>query len=327
MVFIPPKLLIEPPVDAIKDGLLPVPEGMMSWRNKNNRWVVLVCGYMSDPDARSEEWWIKATEGLRQDQIDREYRISFHSKAGQLVFPYLQNNPEKFVRPSSNYRDKGVWKIPNNWPIIAGMDYGSTNPTSINFYAIDDNNRWHSIWEFYKPAHYKEIAEVLLSHPLYSRLLKIVVDPSIFDRRQHDRDFEGVFTSVGDLLIDAGVHLLEPANRDRVAGLERVVSMFNQRPGEERETNIYFSSDCPEQIRELSRLIYKTETEKQLLTRNPSEDVEKKEDHSYDSLRYALMSWDFTGDILAKPNSEFSMAVIEDEIDRRYLSEINSLFN
>lgn len=322
----PPPLLIEKPKNAITDGLLPVPEGMMAWRNYKNRYVVLVCGYMADPEARTEEWWKKATEGLRKDQVDREYRISFNSKAGQVVFPFISEEPEKFIKPASNYRDGRKWKIPAHWPIIGGFDYGSTNPTSIHFYAIDDDLCFHSVWEFYKPAHYKEIADILLNHPLYDRVLKIAVDPSIFDKRQHDRDHEGVFTSVGDLIIDAGVYKLETANRDRLAGLARLMELFNQRGGESRPSKFVFSEDCPEQIKEFSRLIYKTESEKHLLVRNQSEDVEKREDHSYDDARYMAMSWDYAGDILDKPSHEFSLANIEKEIDARYLEEVHNLF-
>lgn len=280
-MWTPPKLMLKPPPDAIFGGLLSVPTGMASWRNRKNRYVVIACGYYSDEVARTEAWWKSATEGLRPDQVEREYLISFTSRGGQKVFPFLEHNPDKFVRPHTNYRDGFKWKIPRHWPIVGGLDYGATkNPTSINFYAIDDKNVWHSIWEFYKPAHYKEVAETLLKHPLYDRVIKIVADTSIYrDDQQVDT---GVFQSVGDLLEKEGIHKLEGANRDRIAGLARVIEQFNQRDNEpNRESLIVFSSDCPNQWNELCRLIYKEETELQLLSRNPSDDVAKKDDHCF----------------------------------------------
>lgn len=323
-----PKLLIDPPKDAIRDGLLPVIPGMLAWRNRRNRYVVVACGWSSDPEANNEKWWKAATEGLRQDQIEREYLISFNSRGGSKVFPFLEYAPEKYTRPATDYRKGREWIIPQHWPLLGGLDYGGTqNPTSINFYAIDDNKMWHSIWEFYKPAHYKEISEVLLAHPLYSRLLKIVVDPSIFKRDQQKTD--GEFTSVGDLLISVGIDNLEEANRERIAGLARVHEQFNQRSNtNERPTFIVFSTDCPEQWRELTKIIYKEESEIQLLNKNPADDVIKKDDHSYDNLRYTLMSWDSSGEAMPKKRPQFRLDVIEEEIEKSFDDEnFNDLFN
>jgi len=62
--------------------------------------------------------------------------------------------------------------------------------------------------------------------------------------------------------------------------------------------------------------------------KNPSEDVEKKDDHSYDSWRYAVMSWDAEAEVEPmKPDSEFALSVIEEEIDERYEEEMRGIFN
>lgn len=282
MTWVCPPLKIAAPKDALTHGLPPVPEGMMAWRNRKNKYVVLVCGYYADPHARTEAWWGSATEGLQQHEIDSEYLCSFASRGGMKVLPWLSDRADKFTRSSRNYRNGSTWLIPNNWHLIAGLDYGgSNNPTSFHIYAIDENKLWHSIWEYYKPSHYREISEAILSHPLYTRLIKIVVDPTVYKRDQHVEGRVGAFTSIGELLGDAGVHILENANHDRAPGLARVLDQFNQRPGEDRPTRIVFSDDCPEQFRELSTIIYKPESQIQLVNRNPSEDVAKKDDHCF----------------------------------------------
>lgn len=321
--FLSPKLKIKPPEGALTQGLPAVPEGMLAWRNRKNKYLVLVCGYYADPEARTKEWWEKATEGLRPHEIDAEYLCSFASRGGQKVLPWLEENPEKFTRPHTHYRSGNVWKIPNNWHLIAGFDYGGNrNPTAIYIYAIDEKKNWHAIWEYYKPSHYREISEALLSHPLYDKLTKIVVDPSIYKRDQHVESRVGAFTSVGELLEEAGVNLLERANNERVAGLARVLDQFNQRPGEDREPKIFVSDDCPELFRELSRLVYKQETELQLIHRNPSDDVEKKDDHGYDATRYALMSWDSEAEMNARVSDHpFALDAIEERIDARFEDE------
>lgn len=324
-----PPLKIKPPADAIRSGFPELPDGLMAWKNRKNGYTVLVCGYMSDPLARTKEWWEGATSGMLPHEIDSEYLCSFASRGGQKVFPWLFANPQKFTKSHQNYRRGGVWTIPNHWHLIGGMDYGGNlNPTSFHIYAIDEEKNWHSVYEYYKPSHFREIAEMIINHPLYPRLTKICLDRTAFKRDQHEQNKNGAFTSVAELVSDAGVNILEPANNDRLAGLARCLDLFNQRPGEERPTRFYISDDCPNQWRELSECIYKQESQLQLIHRNPSEDVEKKNDHAYDDWRYAVMGWDAEAELdPMRPSSPFSLQVIEEEIDEEYDKELNSLFN
>lgn len=329
MTFVPPKLKISAPKDAIIHGLPAVPDGMMIWRNRKNKYVVLVCGYHSDPAARTEEWWSKATEGMRPHEIDTEYLCSFASRGGMKVFPWIEEYPDRFTRSHRDYRSGDTWTVPMHWPLLAGIDYGGNrNPTSIHIYAIDEEKNWHSIWEYYKPSHYREIAEAVLNHPLYDRLIKIVIDPTVYKRDQHVEGREAAFTSVGELLESEGVNKLERANNDRAAGWARVLDQFNQRPGEDRPSKFYMSDDCPEQYREFSQAIYKQETAIQLANRNPSEDIEKKNDHSLDEMRYCVMSWDSEAE-WERPVSEhpFALDRIEQEIEDRYNTDSFDLFN
>lgn len=315
-----PEIKIKAPANAITEGLLPVPHGMKAWHNRKNDFVVLACGYYADQEKRSEEWWREATKNLRPDQVEREILINFDSRGGEKVFPYLEREPHKFVKPHTNYRDGDHWKIPKHWRIIAGLDYGGRNPTSIHFYAIDDSGDWHSIWEHYEPSHYINIAEVLKTHPLWPRVIKTVCDPSIFKKDQNKfKDHQEVIVSIGELLQEEGVYNLERANNDRIAGLERVKQMFNQLPGvDDCPTRLYISEDCPHQYTELSRLVYKEETTTQLLNNNPSEDVVKKNDHSYDDLRYSLMSWDIESkDEQPNLRNQFALSTVEHEMSMR----------
>lgn len=329
MIWQPPKLKIKPPEGALTQGFPKLPDGMMVWKNRKNKYTVLVVGYYSDPLACTKEWWDKATEGMRPHEIDSEYLCSFSSRGGMKVFPWIEENPGKFTRDARNYRRGNTWTIPNNWHLIGGLDYGGNrNPTSFHIYAIDEKKNWHSIWEYYRPSHYREIAEALLSHPLYNSLTKIVVDPTVYKRDQHVEGRVGAFTSVGELLEDAGVHILERANNDRASGLARMLDMFNQRPGEDRPSRFFISTDCPRQFEEFSNLVYKQETQLQLVHRNPSEDVEKKNDHAYDEARYALMSWDSEAEIQARVSDHpFALDRIEQEIEEAYEEDIDDLFN
>lgn len=318
--FAYPLVKFKPAENAIFDGLIPTPHGITIHKNRKNGFVVLACAYYADPEKRTEAWWKEATKNLRPDQVERELLINFDSRGGEKVFPFLEREPHKFVRPASDYRDGEHWRIPKHWRIIAGLDYGGRNPTSIHFYAIDDEGTWHSIWEHYEPSHYITIAETLKAHPLWPRVIKTVCDPSIFKKDQNKfKDHQEVIVSIGELLQEEGVYNLERANNDRIAGLQRILQMFNQLPGlDDPPTRLFISEDCANQYTELSRLVYKEETTTQLLNNNPSEDVVKKNDHTYDDIRYALMSWDIESKEdrpdLRKP---FALSTVEHEMKVR----------
>lgn len=330
MTWSPPPLKITIPEGALTQGICPpLPDGMFAWKNRKNGYLVVVCGYQADPIARTKEWWDKATQGMRPHEIDAEYLCSFASRGGMKVFPWIADNPGKFTRPHSDYRSGHVWKIPHHWPMLGCLDFGGTrNPTAFYICAIDEKKIWHVIDEYYRPSHYRDTADFIKEHPLYDRLIKIVIDPSMFKRDQHVVDRPGAFTSVAELLQEAGVDILERGQNDRAAGLARVMDQFNQRPGETRPTKILISDDCPHLFEEFSELVYKQESELQLVHRNPSDDVEKKNDHGYDAVRYALMSWDTEAEYdLPRSNNPFSLENLEAEIDEAYDSKVDDLFN
>lgn len=318
-----PSLRIKPPEDALPyDGVI-IPkelrQGMFAWTNQKNRFVVLVFGFSALPERRTKEWWEMATRGLSESQINQELLIDFTAKGGSRVFPFLEYDKDKFLR--TGYRDRyGNLDIPKHWPIIAGLDYGGTlNPTAICWIAIDEKKKWHLIDEYYEPSHYSTVAEYLLSHPLYKRCMHIAADPSIWHSTQHDQreDRKGEIHSIAELMEEEGVFKLERGINDRLAGLERVRGLFNQF-GKNSESNIYISEDCYETYREWTRLIYKRDSSAKLRGANPTEDVEKKDDHMYDSFRYAAMSWDFAAeDDLLREANPFRFDVIEEEIDEQ----------
>lgn len=325
-------LRIKKPEEAenYTDIIIPkeIRQGMYAWKNKRNRFTVLVFGFSALPERRTREWWDMATTGLVESQINQELLIDFTSKGGSRVFPYLEYDRDKFVRPSYGNAEDG-FNIPNHWPVIAGLDYGgSLNPTAICWIAIDESKQWHLIDEYYEPSHYSHVAEYLLGHPLYKRCMHIAADPATWHNRNHDtrEDRKGEIVSLIELMEEEGVYKFERAINDRLAGLERVRWIFNQITPNSK-SRIYISEDCYETIRELSRLVYKRDTSAKLRGSNPTEDVEKKDDHMYDALRYAAMSWDFGAEeeLFKDPNS-FRFDIIEDEIDEMVLMEGRDAF-
>jgi len=316
------------PDGAIRNSYNIQQEGMQFWRNQRNGFFVAVCHYSADPKKReNQDWWKRVTGNMRPDQVEREYEIDFSSKAGQKAFGYLVENPGRWQIP-----DIPLAHVPKNWRIIAGLDFGSTNPTSIHLYGIDQANNFYSIWEFFKPSNYREIARALkgehpqFKHPLWRRVEKVMADPSIWKGDQHVNpdEFGGEeMMSLAGLLEHEGIYNLERATNNRLAGLERVKDALNfDAEDPERRPHLFFCKRCKEQWREMTNLVYDEIPPHLLDKKNQKEDVVGKDDHSYDELRYALMSVTApAGDLPEPPPTEGSMAEIEKEMDAEYDEE------
>ncbi len=316
MTELPERLKLK--IDIPKTGIAiqGAPYGMKAWKNQKNGYAVVACHFSADEEKNNLEWFNAETKNLREDQVKQEYLIDFTSRAGQKAFPFLEMDPKRWTRETR-------YPIPTNHTIIAGLDFGGTNPTSINFYSVDERGRFHSFWEFYKPSNPGEIARVLKGHPMWPRVLKVVADPSIFNKNQHHKDHHEVVKSIGEMLEDLGIYNLERGVNDRVAGLQRVKHMLRYSEySPNLEPWLTFSPECKNQFKELIGLVYLDQSQEQLLNKNPEEDVVKKNDHAYDQLRYALMSWKVPAEFISqRTDDQFSLKVIEEEIDERYRLE------
>jgi hypothetical protein len=285
-------LAIESPEHALEPPF-PVPEGMAAWKNAQNGFVVVACHYTADPEKRSDEWYTQACKNLREDQIERELEINFDSKAGAKAFHFLEQN-------EGLYRKDPPMPIPGHWKIVAGMDYGARNPTSVHWYAIDEHRRFWAFDEFYCPMNqYKgglpAFAEYLKSHPYYARLRRIVADPSIFNKNQNVLETKetggqatGTLMSVADLLIRQGITKLHRGNNDRLAGISRAHQMLNWR-GDTKSSNpmLLFGKKCNKLWWEYINLVYKLDDNE---NKNADEDVVKRNDHAFDESKYAMLS-------------------------------------
>ena len=302
-------------------------ENMLSWKNAKNGFMVATCHYTTDPEkCGNEEWFREATRDMRPDQIRREMEISFTSRSGQKAFGYLLENPNRW-----RIKDMDLHAIPKNWRIIASLDYGTLNPTAIYFHAIDEHLRFRTLFEFYKPSNVREIASVLKGthvglnmdsvktdyrHPLWKRCEKVVVDGAIFNRNQEIESGEG-HRSVGDLLEEQGIYIMERATKDRIAGLERMHDMLAWKPdGKEIEPYWLITHRCHHLWDELINLVYAELPPHLLLNKNMKEDIVAKNDHAYDAARYSLMSIQAPSNEPPKPKpGDGTLGAAEKEMD------------
>jgi hypothetical protein len=321
-------IAIEPPEDAL-EAPFPVPDGMRAWKNKGNEFCVVAVHYSADPKKRNDEWYAHACKGLRPDQIERELEINFESRAGSKAFPFLETN-ERY------YRADPPHPIPHNWKIICALDWGARNPTSLHWYAIDEHKRFWVFDEFYCPMNQYRgglpaFAEYVKKHPYYARARFITADPKMFSQDQNiitketGQKAHGTIKSVAELLMSEGIHKLQRANNDRIAGITRVHQMLNYRGEGTTRPYLFIGQKCHKMWWELNGLIYKLDDSG---SKNADEDVVKRNDHSYDELRYALLSEDMPAEIVVDQTKAFAcLKTIEDEIDEEYRRENHDIFS
>lgn len=315
------ELAVEPPEDSF-EAPFPVPEGMRAWKNRGNEFLVVACHYSADESKRNDDWYAQACKGLRPDQIERELEINFASKAGTKAFPYLEHN-------SSIFRCDPPDPIPKHWRIIGGMDYGARNPTSFNWYAVDEHRRFWSFDEFYTPMNkvrggLPEFCRYLLNHRYYSRLQYIAGDPSMFNKSQNVIETKetgmksyGTLMSVAELMMKEGVTKLQRGNNDRMAGITRVHQMFNWR-GDPNTAKpfLFIGKKCEKQWWEFNGLTYKLDDNE---NKNADEDVIKRNDHAFDQTKYALLSQDAPSEEFYDKRAGFAtLKAIEEDMDREY---------
>ena len=315
----------KPPAGAILDPHGIDRKGIVSWRNKGNGFFVGAIHVSSDPEKVSQEWFEDATRRFRPDQIAREWDIDFESRSGQKAFGYLAHDPTRW-----RIKDIPLTEIPKNWRIMAALDYGTTNPTAIHFFGVDQKRRVYSLYEFYKPSSVREIAAVLKGnhqgpnidgihtdyrHPLWKRCERVVVDGAIFKKDQ-DQGSEG-HISIGDLLEEQGIYNMERATKDRIAGLERVKDMLAPAIADpEGRPSLFFCHRCVHQWKEFTELVYDELPPHLLLNKNQKEDIVGKNDHSYDATRYCLMSIQSPSEDMPQPVPEYgTLGEVEREMD------------
>lgn len=236
------------------------------------------------------------------DADEREARIKgkFIQQGGRI---YKNFDPttggihvlkEPIEKPKQRFKD---------WLWIQGLDHGFNNPTAVYWIAV--NNRGYCIvfrehyqrdWTIDK--HARRIIEIERTIGRQPDLR--VADPSIKNRNP----ITG--TSVHEEYLKHGL-AFTLGNNDVAAGLIRVrryLNPSNVDPKNPGRPMLQFTPDCVQAIREFKHYRWKVFANKKLAYENNLQEVpQKKDDHSCDSIRYAIMS---RPDLIADPQSDLA---------------------
>ena len=206
----------------------------------------------------------------------------WNSFSGQ-VFSEWRNDPEHYG-DGKNTHVITPFKIPEDWAVWCGMDWGYSRPFAVGWFAVDRNRRLYHIRELYgwngtpntgvqwEPARLaRKIREIEADDPnLRGRTIRRVGDPAIWGSDGTE--------SIGALMERERVYF-EPGDHARIDGKMQVHHRLAF--DTEEKPMLYVFSTCENFIRTVPNLVY-DETD--------VEDVDTDgEDHIFDMLRYVCM--------------------------------------
>lgn len=192
--------------------------------------------------------------------------------------------------------------LPQEWRVGRGLDYGMVSPTAVVWAALSPEGDWWVDMVHYAPAEPEERefwtiekhAEAIKDiDARYKSIDFVPADPSIF-ARIHTSTVTGSLYSTADEFYNHGIDLSR-ADNDRESGLSILLDLMALDSDRCHPVSLELGSpklfildrECNEPlIEELSGLLW-AKPEGTLEIGRP-DDVQKKNDHGYDALRYLV---------------------------------------
>ncbi|HEY1808838.1 MAG TPA: hypothetical protein VGG42_09765 [Acidobacteriaceae bacterium] len=279
-------------------------------RRKENGIPVLTIHYSADPDRNpatptGAAWFETArAEQSSQSAWDREQEIQPLAGGGERVFG----------RVLGQFHDAVVitredWFPDPRWDVVAGFDHGKTNATALLKCYVDFTGNLYFAGEYYSMARKNWANDVamnapeMLKMPDLNKMRWCVADPSIFPDSELQKD--GTYASVNTTYRRHGVNFLKQFEGERsdLTFVERVLSDY-WRDLEHLQPKLFIVCrnesdriqpglhpyDCPNLLWELNRAKRAQLTARQLLSRNPTENIVDKWNHARDAMKYIIFT-------------------------------------
>lgn len=285
----------------------------LTMKVKANGIPVMRLHYSADPDRdpqteRGKIWYdaIRAKYDSDKAGWDREYEIVDEAGGGERIFADVL----------TRYKDLIIitdpkWMPNPAWGVVGGFDHGGTNPTVLEKCYIDNDGSLYFCGEFYR---YKtkdwdntiasNCAE-LLGMPDLEKMRWVNADPSIFWDTVPTP--EGSYTAINSVYKQHGVDMLRPfeGERNDLTAVSRLLdqhwaNLQTRKPtvyivcrneSDKRQPGLH-PHDSPNLLWELKRIRRAQMSSKQLMTKNPTEQIVDKDNHGWDAAcKYVLLQF------------------------------------
>lgn len=196
----------------------------------------------------------------------------------------------EWVNDSAHYRDRkcthviSPFRVPDDWAIWCGLDWGYSRPFSVGWYAVDRERRLYRIREYYGCTGAPNVGLKMEPGEVARNIKRIEAeDPNLRDRKIHRVGDPAIWGSDGTESIGALMErervYFEKGDNARLDGKMQVHHRLAFDDG--GIPLLYVFSTCKHFIRTVPVLVY---------DESDVEDVDTDgEDHIYDELRYVCM--------------------------------------
>jgi hypothetical protein len=280
----------------------------LSIKRKASGVPVMRIHYDAIPERNSglhPEWKERERKKYTSRGWDKEQEIDDGAGGGERLFASLLSAfGDKIII------DDPKWFPNPEWDCCGGFDHGKTNATCLLKAYMDFDGNIYLCGEFYqmKTATWDnniwQNIPILQQMPDLNRMRWLRADPSIFYDKEAQAD--GTFASLDSIYRKNGFRRLttfptsisredltfEERLNDHWANLsERKPTLFIvcRNESDKRQPGLH-RYDCPNLLWELRRMRRKELTARQLLERNPTENIVDKNNHAWDSAKYLIMS-------------------------------------
>lgn len=205
------------------------------------------------------------------------------SFSGQ-VFMEWRNDPVHYKdRRKTHVIDP--FRIPGDWKIYRGFDWGYSKPFSVGWYRVDYRGRMYRIRELYGCTGVPNVGVKWTAQEVAKKIREIeTTDENIKGRRVWALADPAIFAedggeSIADMMAKEGVYF-DKADHTRIAGKMQMHYRFAF--DEEEKPMLYIFNTCRHFIRTIPALVYDY---------TDVEDIDTDtEDHIYDECRYVCMA-------------------------------------
>lgn len=272
-----------PPMTPIESDISWIDDAGQEQHIKRHRIFVPATVYDNQRLLQNDPSYVATLASMPEAQRQALLYGSWDSFDGQ-VFLEWRDDPAHYIdRHWTHVIDP--FRVPDDWGIWCGMDWGYSRPFAVGWYAVDPARRLYLIREWYgcsgKPneglmlepsAVARQIREIEDGDPnLRGRTIHRVGDPAIWGSDGTE--------SIGALMERERVYF-ERGDNARLSGKMQVHHRLAF--DEQGIPMLYVFRACKDMIRTLPALVY---------SKTRIEDVDTDgEDHDYDQLRYVCMS-------------------------------------
>jgi hypothetical protein len=254
---------------------------------------VLRLHYSADPDKdpdteKGMRWFESQVKGYPGGQAgskwQQEMEINFQIYGGRKVYPdWEERLPHVAVDP---------FKVPEEWPIYAGYDYGTSNPFAFTPIAFASTDLCFQIDEIvHTDLSVPQQAKMMMAKPYWGRVRGIVGDPSIW-RRTQSGDEERL-KSIGEMFEEEGV-FIERGRNEAGVDMSYVALLDGYLWDSKTKPKFKIFSHCKETLKCYRNLRKKQHTTAHAIANmDDPEGIVQKGIDAFDANKYVLLSRGF----------------------------------